>query len=372
MEIKHIHQRLGVTVVRDPRPGRGADRPTAWRYSTQGEIQQIAPPRDLYEAPCNNFVAHFIGRNNAWPATGQPDGSVAPGHRQAWRTGRGAGGEGRAPGQRRSACRSVPSGVRINGASESCENVSAAGWPSSSTWATTCAFAWRSAATGRNFFRQTADRRARPRPGRGRRGAARLARGARKGRWTPDRRVTAPGITNPAQWKTTMSNFRSIFRRPPWPSASRRGQAMAADLTVISFGGANRKPDQGLLPAVEAAGKGKVIAGEYNGEMAKVKAMVDTNSVSWHLVEVESPTDPWLRRGPVRGARPGPVRQPDDFIGAPSSLAAWASSSGPRCSAYNADKLSAAPASWADFWDVAKFPASVACARAPSTPWNSP
>jgi putative spermidine/putrescine transport system ATP-binding protein len=30
----------------------------------QGEIQQIADPRSLYEAPKNTFVANFIGENN--------------------------------------------------------------------------------------------------------------------------------------------------------------------------------------------------------------------------------------------------------------------------------------------------------------------
>ena len=30
----------------------------------QGEIQQIAPPRELYEFPRNTFVANFIGENN--------------------------------------------------------------------------------------------------------------------------------------------------------------------------------------------------------------------------------------------------------------------------------------------------------------------
>lgn len=30
----------------------------------QGEIQQIAPPRMLYEEPKNTFVANFIGENN--------------------------------------------------------------------------------------------------------------------------------------------------------------------------------------------------------------------------------------------------------------------------------------------------------------------
>src|SRR3990167_2229959 len=67
-------------------------------------------------------------------------------------------------------------------------------------------------------------------------------------------------------------------------------QSMAADLTVISFGGANKAAQvKAFYAPWEAAGKGKIVAGEYNGEMAKVKAMVDTNSVSWNLVEVESP-----------------------------------------------------------------------------------
>ena len=68
-------------------------------------------------------------------------------------------------------------------------------------------------------------------------------------------------------------------------------QAMAAtDLTVISFGGANKAAQEKAFYAPwEKAGNGKIVAGEYNGEMAKVKTMVDTKSVSWDLVEVESP-----------------------------------------------------------------------------------
>src|SRR5690606_20374947 len=65
---------------------------------------------------------------------------------------------------------------------------------------------------------------------------------------------------------------------------------LAADLTVISFGGANKNAQtKAFYKPWEQAGNGKIIAGEYNGEMAKVKAMVDTNSVTWNLVEVESP-----------------------------------------------------------------------------------
>src|SRR5437868_12558252 len=62
------------------------------------------------------------------------------------------------------------------------------------------------------------------------------------------------------------------------------------DLTVVSFGGANKAAQvKAFYAPWEAAGNGKIVAGEYNGEMAKIKAMVDTKSVSWDLVEVESP-----------------------------------------------------------------------------------
>jgi putative spermidine/putrescine transport system ATP-binding protein len=64
-EIKHIHDRLGVTVVYVTH-----DQSEALTMSDRiavfndGRIQQLAPPEDLYERPENNFVAQFIGENN--------------------------------------------------------------------------------------------------------------------------------------------------------------------------------------------------------------------------------------------------------------------------------------------------------------------
>ena len=74
--------------------------------------------------------------------------------------------------------------------------------------------------------------------------------------------------------------------------------AMAAgpDLTVVSFGGANKAAQvKAFYAPWEAAGNGKIVAGEYNGEMAKVKAMVDTKSVSWDLslIHISEPTRPY-------------------------------------------------------------------------------
>ncbi|MCQ4348948.1 ABC transporter ATP-binding protein [Pseudomonas stutzeri] len=65
MEIKHLHQRLGVTVVYVTHDqGEALTMSDRVAVFHQGEIQQIAAPRELYEQPCNAFVANFIGENN--------------------------------------------------------------------------------------------------------------------------------------------------------------------------------------------------------------------------------------------------------------------------------------------------------------------
>ena len=64
-EIKHLHERLGVTVVYVTHDQSEAltmsDRVAVFN---DGRIQQLAPPEELYEKPLNRFVASFIGENN--------------------------------------------------------------------------------------------------------------------------------------------------------------------------------------------------------------------------------------------------------------------------------------------------------------------
>ena len=156
-----------------------------------------------------------------------------------------------------------------------------------------------------------------------------------------------------------MSNIRSMFRLGTLAlGLAAAAQTMAADLTVVSFGGANKDAQaKAFYQPWEAAGKGKIIAGEYNGEMAKVKAMVDTNSVSWNLVEVEAPEL-------ARGCDEGLFEELDaaqfgneaDFIKGtfqPCGVGFFVWST---VLAYDAGKLKTAPTGWADFWDVKKFP----------------
>jgi len=64
-EIKHIHERLEVTVMYVTH-----DQSEALTMSNRvavfddGVVQQLAPPIELYEQPLNAFVAEFIGDNN--------------------------------------------------------------------------------------------------------------------------------------------------------------------------------------------------------------------------------------------------------------------------------------------------------------------
>ncbi len=69
-EIKHIHERLGVTIVYVTHDQSEAltmsDRVAVFN---DGIIQQLASPADLYERPENSFVAQFIGENNQLTGT---------------------------------------------------------------------------------------------------------------------------------------------------------------------------------------------------------------------------------------------------------------------------------------------------------------
>ncbi|MCB1378514.1 MAG: ABC transporter ATP-binding protein [Alphaproteobacteria bacterium] len=69
-EIKHIHERLGVTIVYVTH-----DQSEALTMSNRiavfndGVVQQLSTPDELYERPVNSFVAQFIGENNKLKGT---------------------------------------------------------------------------------------------------------------------------------------------------------------------------------------------------------------------------------------------------------------------------------------------------------------
>ena len=100
-------------------------------------------------------------------------------------------------------------------------------------------------------------------------------------------------------------------------------------LTVVNFGGANGAAQKkAYFEPFEKTGA-KVVQVEYNGEQAKIKAMVETKNVTWDVVEVESPD---VSRGAMKACSrsstgPSLATRPTSKK-LPCTNAAWAPSSG--------------------------------------------
>ncbi|MEJ8814006.1 ABC transporter substrate-binding protein [Variovorax ureilyticus] len=136
------------------------------------------------------------------------------------------------------------------------------------------------------------------------------------------------------------------------------GSVSAKDLTVVNFGGANGNAQKvAFSQPYEKQTGNKIVGVEYNGEQAKVKAMVEAKRVTWDLVEVETGD---LARGCDEGLYEkldySKIGAKSSFIpGAPQEcgigIFVWST-----VLAYDSDKLKTAPTGWKDFWDVKKIP----------------
>jgi len=64
----------------------------------------------------------------------------------------------------------------------------------------------------------------------------------------------------------------------------------ARDLSIVSWGGAYQEAQRKAYfdPFMKKTGK-KILDESYNGELAKIKAMVEAKNVTWDVVQVEAP-----------------------------------------------------------------------------------
>src|SRR5574343_90325 len=131
-----------------------------------------------------------------------------------------------------------------------------------------------------------------------------------------------------------------------------------SQLTVVNFGGANGAAQKkAYVEPFEKTTGTKVVTVEYNGEQAKIKAMVEAKKVTWDVVEVESPDV-------ARGCDEGLFEKMDwakvgnkaDFQPAAVTECGVGAFVWSTVMAYNGDKLKDGAKSWADFWDTKKFP----------------
>lgn len=134
--------------------------------------------------------------------------------------------------------------------------------------------------------------------------------------------------------------------------------AQARDLTVVNFGGANGNAQKAAFvqPFEKATGH-RITSVEYNGEQAKVKAMVEARKVSWDVVDIET-------SDVTRGCEEGLYEKidwsqisakPDLMPGAVQEcgvgIFVWSTVLG-----YDANRLKAPPTGWKDFWNLKKYP----------------
>ena len=135
-------------------------------------------------------------------------------------------------------------------------------------------------------------------------------------------------------------------------------QCYAGDITVVNFGGANGNAQKvAYVEPFQKATGNKIVTVEYNGEMAKLKAMVEANKVSWDVLEVESgDIGRACEEGLLEKIDIAKLGKKSDFLPEAIQECGIGAFVWSTVLAYNADKLKVAPASWEDFWDTKKFP----------------
>ena len=68
--------------------------------------------------------------------------------------------------------------------------------------------------------------------------------------------------------------------------------AFADDLTVTSWGGAYSESQRKAYYEPYMKEGNKITEEEYNGEIAKIRAMVEANNVTWDVIDVDTQTAP--------------------------------------------------------------------------------
>jgi putative spermidine/putrescine transport system substrate-binding protein len=135
--------------------------------------------------------------------------------------------------------------------------------------------------------------------------------------------------------------------------------ARAADaLTIVSWGGAYQASQQNAYfkPYVAKTGA-KITEEEYNGEIAKIRAMVESKNVTWDVVDVDTATviqacDEGLLE-PIDWSKVGAKEK---FIGSSNFECGVPTILYSTVFAYDTTKFKEGPTKIADLFDLTKFP----------------
>jgi putative spermidine/putrescine transport system substrate-binding protein len=138
-----------------------------------------------------------------------------------------------------------------------------------------------------------------------------------------------------------------------------RPAAAEDQLTVVSWGGAYQKSqDEAFMKPFQKDSGTKITQEEYNGEIAKIRAMVESKSVTWDVIDIDTQTAlaacaegiletiDWSKLGLDRSK----------FIGGDLQDCAVPNIVYATVIAYDTTKLNPGPTSIKDLFDLQKFP----------------
>jgi putative spermidine/putrescine transport system substrate-binding protein len=134
--------------------------------------------------------------------------------------------------------------------------------------------------------------------------------------------------------------------------------AAAADLTITSWGGAYQTSQRkAFFEPFAQKTQSKITEEEYNGEIAKIRAMVEAGDVTWDVVDVDTQTaQQGCDEGIFEVLDYSKIRAEDEFVEGAAMECAIASMVYSTVFAYDADKLKDGPTKIADLFDTKKFP----------------
>ncbi len=134
--------------------------------------------------------------------------------------------------------------------------------------------------------------------------------------------------------------------------------ADAGKLTVVGAGGVLQDAERkAFFEPFAKSSNVSLTEDSYSGQMAKVRAMVTSGSVSWDVMQVEQNT---LLSGCAEGLFEeldwSKIGNKDDFIPDAYSDCGVGAFVWSMVPSYDKSKLSAGPQNWADLWDLKKWP----------------
>jgi putative spermidine/putrescine transport system substrate-binding protein len=129
-------------------------------------------------------------------------------------------------------------------------------------------------------------------------------------------------------------------------------------MTAVGWGGSwNEAYNKGVFEPFTAETGIKVTHDEWGGELAKLRTQIESNAIIYDFVSVEAPA---LEIGCAEGLfekLPDDVyAQKDSYLPGTIHPCGMASDTWATVMVYDGNKLKEGPTSWADFWDVEKFP----------------